>query len=401
MIDCHVTKKMWLSVVLLIGVSALNLACLHDNIANKAAAQRPPALATRPRALPSGVVQPHGLLVVGDFHGTQEIPAFVGDVVSELAARGPVVFGLEIPRVEVPFLDRFIDSNGESAEREAMLRDPWWHAARQDGRRSIAMFNLIDTVRRLRSRGSRVDILYLDADPNSQEERDEVMARTLVAARRANPAATFVVFIGNYHARRVVAGARPGYASMAMRLVQAGISFTAIDPHYAEGSAWTCQGRTPADCGPHYTDGYDSAPLEVRMEASPDGAYDGWFGVGPIQASPPAAFPELAVDLDKKVAALRDAPDAHRGRARRAHIDKDYSRCISELLSIGQRVVDDAYNLAGCYALSGKRDAAFDQLRAVQLHGHDDLKHAETDPDLESLRADPRWQVLVAQPHLP
>jgi len=221
------------------------------------------------------------------------------------------------------------------------------------------------------------------------------MASNLVAARVAHPAAAFVVYTGNLHARRGEARSKPGFAWMAMRMAKAGVVFVAIDPRYREGSAWTCTGPTAADCAAHYVAGGDEAARGVHLEASPDGGYDGWFGIGAITASPPVAFPALAVGLDARLGTLRDSPDAHRGRGRRAARDKDYARCIAELRSVDPPSADDAYNLACCYALAGNRDAAFDELRVARDRGYRDLVGAKTDDDLASLHDDPRWPAVV------
>jgi quercetin dioxygenase-like cupin family protein len=54
------------------------------------------------------------------------------------------------------------------------------------------------------------------------------------------------------------------------------------------------------------------------------------------------------------------------------------------------------YN-AACYeALAGDRDRAFEHLsRAVRLNRTETRRHGGEDPDLETLRSDPRWQEVV------
>jgi hypothetical protein len=375
----------------LIGV----LSCGGRSPASTTAASPPAAPVPAARALLPDRFAPHGAIVIGDVHGTREIPVFVGRIVTELTAREPVVLGLEIPSAELPSLDGFLASDGGPAAREAALRDPWWHGAHQDGRRSVAMFELIDTVRRLRARGARIDVVCFDESAPGAESRDEAMASKLIAARTAHRDAALVVYVGNYHARRAELRSRPGYAWMAMHMAKAGVAFMTIDARYGEGSAWTCNGRSAADCGAHYTAGYEVAGPGIRLEASPDGGYDGWFGVGSVSASPPAALPELAVGLDAKLAALPGSPDAHRSRARRAVRENDHARCIAELGRLESPSAEDAYSLACCHALAGNRDAAFDQLRAARARGYRDLDAAKADPDLASLHDDPRWPAVL------
>src|SRR4051812_14079255 len=80
----------------------------------------PPKLAIPPGVLEAGVV------LIGDLHGTREIPTFVGALVATVARERPVVLGLEIPPGETPSFDGFLASDGGPAAREHLLADPWW-----------------------------------------------------------------------------------------------------------------------------------------------------------------------------------------------------------------------------------------------------------------------------------
>lgn len=177
---------------------------------------------------------------------------------------------------------------------------------------------------------------------------------------------------------------------MAKQLAAGGLAFVSLNPHYEDGSAWVCHGATPADCGPSLMAG-KPGPRGITLAASPDGNYDGWVGLGPITASPPAAFPELAKDFDRKLAALRDGPDAVRQRAFRAATAQDYRACVTAYETIAAPTDNDAYNHACCLAQLGSKDAAFERLQFAIDHGFADLAHASTDPDLASLHDDPRW----------
>ena len=62
----------------------------------------------------------------------------------------------------------------------------------------------------------------------------------------------------------------------------------------------------------------------------------------------------------------------------------------------GARNGQSAYNLACAYALSGKPDEAFGALDRCAAKGFlketGNIDHMKVDPDLESLRKDPRWE---------
>jgi hypothetical protein len=349
----------------------------------------PPPAPREVMALPRELEAPGSTILLGEVHGTREVPAFVGRLVTQLAADRPVIVGLEIPPEELPSLSPYLASDGGAQARDAALRDPFWQAQFQDGRRSVAMFELIEAMRVLRARGARVDIVCFDLSRSASADREEGMARNLLAARKAQPDATLVAFSGNLHTRRTHSPRFGNRDWMAMRLASAGVAFVTLDARYADGSAWNCRGSTPGDCGPHEASGRGDE-RGIRLERSEDGAYDGWFGLGPVTASPPAAFPELAADLDAKLGAMREA-EARRAASVRAYESKDYARCAEEIDRIEGANAGDAYNQACCLALKGDKDAAFDRLRTAVERGFRNFGHAEKDPDLAPLRDDPRW----------
>jgi hypothetical protein len=55
------------------------------------------------------------------------------------------------------------------------------------------------------------------------------------------------------------------------------------------------------------------------------------------------------------------------------------------------------YNLACSHALVGNRQAAFDALETAISLGYSDLNHMCADPDIQSIRSDPRFQELVGR----
>jgi len=255
-----------------------------------------PVTAPAAADLPPALTAPRGTLLFGDLHGTRELPAFVAHVTRALAATQPVVLALEVRADEAPSIPAFLASDGGPAARAALLRDAWWQSAYQDGRRSVAMVELLDTARRLRASGARVDVACFDAarPPDGvidAAEREASMAHTLIALRAARPDAAFVVYAGNLHTIRKGVDFQPGFDWMAMRLAQAGISFITLNARYRDGTAWLSHGATPESCGIDQVHGIPGEP-GVHLEASADGNYDGWYDVGPITASPPAAFPE-------------------------------------------------------------------------------------------------------------
>jgi hypothetical protein len=255
------------------------------------------------------------------------------------------------------------------------------------------MVDLIDKARQLRAAGEKITVECIDvalADREHKQSRDAAMAEALIAVRAAQPAAALVIYAGNVHTRKAGMASRPGYETMAMQLVRGGVAAIALDARYADGSAWVCTGPAPADCGPRFMSGI-VAERGIHLERSSDGAYDGWFDVGAITASPPAGFPDLAAKLDAQLANLASSASAKSARALRAYKAQQYRQCADEFASIEPATADAAYGQACCLALAGDKDAALTRLRAAKDLGFKRVSEAEADPDLASLRGDPRW----------
>jgi tetratricopeptide (TPR) repeat protein len=58
-------------------------------------------------------------------------------------------------------------------------------------------------------------------------------------------------------------------------------------------------------------------------------------------------------------------------------------------------IAPDFYNAACAYALAGKPSEAFAMLDQAIEKGYRDAAHAKRDPDLATLRTDPRWKPLI------
>ena len=351
-----------------------------------------PVSSPPPLDIPAAVLPPHGTLLLGDLHGTREIPAFVGQVAASVAQREPVVLALEIPVQHAASITAYLASDGSPASRQQMVSTTWWQWPVQDGRRSIAMADLLETIRTQRAAGRPIEVVLVDDDSKpTAEEREEAMARNVIAARRAHPNAALIVYAGNLHTSTSEVRFKPGFAWMAMRVAKAGIALVSLNARYSDGTSWVCEGNTADSCGVRFSRGRDGA-TGIQLEATP-GQYHGWFGVGAVTASPPAGLPALAANIDAQIAAALKSPDAAAAKARRAYDDKAYDKCAELLAQIEKPDGGVAYDHACCLALAGRKDEAFDRLRFAMANGFRDVDHMEKDPDLASLRDDPRWPV--------
>jgi hypothetical protein len=336
------------------------------------------------------VLRPGGTLVLGDVHGTREIPRFAGAVACEAARRGPTVLGLEVPAD--PKLDAFLASDGGAQAKQAVLAGEFWQDPYQDGRRSVAVFELLDQVRRWRQQGLPLEVLFFDGVAHDGLTRDRVMADNVLAKQKVRPSATFVLMMGNLHARKTV-GTPWGDKDYAWLSSMLPSSVVTLNVRAPLGTAWVCHSSKPEDCGPDFWPAGKGATgkPDLALGSNEGGAYDGWFDVEAATASPPAAQPERARRIDAEIAQVLKGPKVTFAVAMEAYERKDFAGCAAELRKLAAPTADELYSRACCLALAGRKDDAFSDLAAALAKGFADQKTLQSDPDLASLHGDARW----------
>lgn len=200
----------------------------------------------------------HRLILLGELHGTREIPALVAALVAAYAEAGPVVLGLEVPHTEHAALRRYLESDVRPPARASLQAGGFWQVSgdQHDGRRSHDMLDLVEAVRRLRVAGRDVAVLPVDVRPDHGRDhhwRDVQMAEHVRIANAALPRGRLLVLTGNVHAML----RRPDYAPAQMQ-TSMGAHLRALAPYAVNigahgGQFWACTGQ----CG----------PLDVRPSA--------------------------------------------------------------------------------------------------------------------------------------
>src|SRR5262245_33049718 len=104
------------------------------------------------------VVARTALTLIGEVHGTHEMPEAMLAVACSAAQHRPVRIGLGIPVAENERIERFL-KDGDRAE---LLCGSFWHREFQDGRSSEAMLTLLDQIRRVRQLGVDVGVFLFD-----------------------------------------------------------------------------------------------------------------------------------------------------------------------------------------------------------------------------------------------
>ena len=223
----------------------------------------------------------HRLIVLGELHGTRQLPALTAALVAHHAAQGPVTLALEVPQTEQPAIEGYLASDGGSAAWQALASTPFWqvHDDQHDGRRSVQMRQLIESLRALRLQGATVDVLAYDvakeqADAHDHHWRDARMAANLRAAATQR-SGMLLVLTGNVHAMRV----RPSWAPPEMQLAPMTSQLLDLQPYAvnvtgASGQFWGCP--QPAACRAIEARSWQGGE-DLRIDRDPERAYDLWL----------------------------------------------------------------------------------------------------------------------------
>lgn len=217
-------------------------------------------------------------LVIGESHGTRELPRFFGEIVCNLSQQRPVVVGLEMGHLYQPALDDFMQSDGSAAARARLLASAHWNVP--DGRASEAMLDLLIRLRDLTEQGAELSIVPFMLPSPSPEERERLMAQTLIDAAEANPDTRVVALVGRIHAEREPLG---GVMKMAAHLPPDQTLTLSYVPWEACLGAYGC-GLPSREGGYHIV---ANAPPEWSWPR-----YDLWYTVGSRLHTSPNARPQ-------------------------------------------------------------------------------------------------------------
>lgn len=228
----------------------------------------------------------------GEVHGTQEIPAFFGDVLCELLKVKKVVVALEWPKSSTDRIRNYLAApDNENADAEFLNYDRIWNAAIADGRNSHAMFRLMKKIKSLKKIGENIEVAafqptgFNNLHHMSQDYYELVMAYNIFRIADEFPDQTVLVLTGNFHARlspqtvglKVI---RPA----AMRLPQEDV--ISFHLNNTGGTAWTCQSD---GCKPHTrAEDPNSSKTNKREIIISKGIvdnYDGYYSLGTTYTS--------------------------------------------------------------------------------------------------------------------
>jgi hypothetical protein len=227
-------------------------------------------------------------LVLGEMHGTNEMPAIFADAVCLTAKKRPTIVAVELPETDQPLINAWLVSDGGSEAKQALLAAPFWNGDFKDGRSSEAMFGLLDRLRLMKSKGQIQALVAFQPvhmkNPWANEAYEKGMAKLITD--NTPKGATALVLVGNVHAMRTkFERSTVSYLPMAGHLPARKV--LSFDIQNDGGLAWVCTGQDI--CGPTQigkTTGQSQRGVILPSKRS--GPYDGqiFLGVG-TTASPP------------------------------------------------------------------------------------------------------------------
>lgn len=254
-------------------------------------------------------------VVFGEMHGTNESPAFVGNLACLLAKQGrKVLVAVEIDSASDGNLQTAWESPPDSFETSA-LRAGW--NGQNAGNTSMAMLRMLSRLHALKSSGLKISVVafagiktedqHKKFDTLTGQEPGEAASAENIADAARGGFDQILVLTGNVHAgKKPFERGGSSFRPMAMFLERYG-KVVSLDMITAGGTGWGCAlkpGATPdptgkitsdmLSCGPQRIPGDAEfrEPLNMGLGApagqSLDASYDGYYWVGKTSSSPPA-----------------------------------------------------------------------------------------------------------------
>ena len=223
------------------------------------------------------------LVVLGETHGTREVPVLVGELACHLSEHGRVLVGLEIPRWLNGDIGAFVDGR---IGPDLLLADEYWQRAVQDGRQSRGMLGLLRRLGEVAAMGREVETrgfddaeMFFEGEPAPEHTRDELMARNVLRYRGEIAHDFVLVLAGKFHAGRF-SSPEPSMATLLPKR-----ETLTVDIQFLRGDAWNCRGRK---CGIHAFPSREGTSPLLRLNGTSSGPFDATIMLAEASASPPA-----------------------------------------------------------------------------------------------------------------
>src|SRR6267154_6295288 len=224
------------------------------------------------------------IIVVGEMHGTTEVPLFVLQLVRQLQeSNEKLTIGLEIPINH----QRDIDDYLKTGDFDKLLTLDYFKYP--DGRTSVAMGQLIKGLRDIKD----LSVICFDIDRGfgTEVNRDSVMGLNLSKSYKGGQ---MVILTGNLHANLKQGYWRPNFKSAAFhfsRINKFGDSLISLNTYFGSGTIWNCMqdGCKERDAGSNSNLKQKDGPADFIgiYEGVHPGGYSGFVYFDKVTASKP------------------------------------------------------------------------------------------------------------------
>ncbi|QCZ94221.1 hypothetical protein [Salinimonas iocasae] len=233
-------------------------------------------------------------LFIGETHGTREVAGFVTDLISHSVKTSPVDLMLELPADMNELIQHYFSDTITSKE---LLGHSFWTRNIQDGRSSVAVFNLIKRVKALRGERKAVDIIAFDTRRDGKKklgDRETIMAQNISAHIEKANEHVIIIVTGRVHANKALLLDNNRQA-VATQLTESQ-RFTSVNMVATSGDYWACFSHPEKifDCGrkvigARQMTGFDQAmPEGIYINMKSDKHFDGILFFRHVESSPPA-----------------------------------------------------------------------------------------------------------------
>lgn len=173
------------------------------------------------------------VIVIGEMHGTTEVPLFVLQLVQQLKSRQKeLTVGLEIPIDHQKDIDSFL----KTGDFGKLLKLEYFKYP--DGRTSVAMGELIKGLREIK--GLKVVCFDVESNAALEVNRDSLMGVNLAKSYKSGK---MVILTGNLHANLKAGYWRPTFKSATYhfnRIENFEDELISLNTYFGSGTIWNC-----------------------------------------------------------------------------------------------------------------------------------------------------------------
>lgn len=224
------------------------------------------------------------VLVIGELHGTNEVPQLILGLAERLNANGrKVLLLLEMPVAEKEALHEFF-RHADSAPAQLLKRDYW--QGEYYGTTSLAIYQMLLGLRSIRDAGGKIAVEPFDNRGISNQELERAMAESALQLMGSYPSDySVIIHTGNYHSPTKITADSPSPRMGTILREVLGERVVSLEIHAKEGGkAWGCIADEQGE--------FSSRIYDVASSWLP-------FEIGSVHELPPIALWDLLLMIER------------------------------------------------------------------------------------------------------